>query len=295
MCEPDTLCVSSFTQTPPRAENPSWSQSSSFRANGVATNPSPSTSAIARSSRLTSSQNSSSPCRPQRQRGRHGAGAGSGETGSAECPPGTARCTGRGSRAGRGRCRRRRRHSRIGTDTARRRVRFARNPRRPGDWRRGQRLQPPVRGVELVDQRVPPGTARAAASRSLVPPRLEVVERHALLLDPREVAEVEDALALLRRSARGGGRWPRRASARRRSRRRRPRRSRRRSRARRPARARCRTCAAPSVATVRITSSGPSSQCFASLIAARTLQMLDRPSDGSAARTRLRARRRVRR
>src|SRR5438128_2576703 len=52
--------------------------------------------------------------------------------------------------------------------------------------------------VELVDHLVPHRHQLAqAAPECLVAARLEVVQRHALLLHPGEVTEVEDAVALV--------------------------------------------------------------------------------------------------
>ncbi len=53
LCEPDTLPVSSLTQTPPAAEKPRASESGPLRMNGVIPNPWPSTRATAVSSRCT--------------------------------------------------------------------------------------------------------------------------------------------------------------------------------------------------------------------------------------------------
>src|SRR5579885_248727 len=52
-------------------------------------------------------------------------------------------------------------------------------------------------GVELLDQRIPPRYRRLqAAPESLIPPPVEIRERHALLLDPGVVPEIEDPLAV---------------------------------------------------------------------------------------------------
>src|SRR5260370_10817630 len=52
-------------------------------------------------------------------------------------------------------------------------------------------------GVECLDQRVPAGDrGLKSAPKALLPPPVELVERHALLLDPGVIAEIEDALAI---------------------------------------------------------------------------------------------------
>src|SRR4029077_14823612 len=52
-------------------------------------------------------------------------------------------------------------------------------------------------GVERLDQRVPTGDGVVQPGlEGPVPPPFEIIERHALLLDPGVVAKVEDALAV---------------------------------------------------------------------------------------------------
>ncbi len=211
----------------------------------------------------TSAQNSASPRPPARgdvvgvEQPR-----GSGRTDSARRRPrGSAARPGRARAGGRGRRRRRGPRSgsgtgrRLGPATARRRSR-----RRRGGWRRAsQRSSTPVRALNSsisssqAGDRARAGRVQKAGSRRAS----KSSSGHALLLDPGEVAEVEDPLRAPRASARAGCRSRRRAGARRRPPPRRPRRSRRGSTCASASSRSLSYIAAPSVATVTTTSSRP--------------------------------------
>ena len=126
--------------------------------------------------------------------------------------------------------------SHNGTGPPRRRPAPSRSRRRPAAT--GSRR--PAGTVECRDHRVPGREElEQALPEALARARVELLERDALLLDPGEVAEIEDALAVARCASAARGRWTRRASAGRRSRPHRPHRSVRRNAAQRPSASRC--------------------------------------------------------
>ena len=160
LCEPETLPVSSLTQTPPRAENPSAAESSALRANGVS-EAVPSTRTRASSERTS---------RRARRRTAPEVGGveqvrkrtyGFSSSSSAETRP-----AGRARGAARGRRRRRagvRAAERIGL--ARRRRCPATSADEPALAGRSdaQHARP---GVELLDQLVPLGSGRLPAQNA---------------------------------------------------------------------------------------------------------------------------------
>ena len=158
----------------------------------------------------------------------------------------------------------------------------ARAQERDGRRRSSGDSRYPDAAVEVVDQAVPHGDGSRRPCQNDWSRRAdEVLDRDALLLDPREVAEVEDPLAVLGPELEQVVVVGAQQVLAERLAQRPPRRTRRRSPARGPCRARSRTS--------RRRRSPPSRsrrraqvECFASLIAASTLQMLESPSDESA-------------
>ena len=182
-------------------------------ANGVAAKPWPSTAATRVVELVRRARTKSSSLMPPRERQVVGVEQrrGSGRTGSARRRPGKPhRASGRARGARTWSTSSPRPRSGSGTGTGSPAPARAPQPAQTSGWQargRSQRLQHARAGVELVDHARPtPAALAQLAPEGRVAPGLEVLDRDALLLDPGEVAEVEDPLALLARQLAAGGR-----------------------------------------------------------------------------------------
>ena len=210
LCEPETLPVSSLTHTPPCPANAEASLKLALRSKGVTRNPAPSTRARSWSSRsMRSDHVSIGPARGTcgvigvQER----AVADEGIRLARRC--GKTSATAPGHDAGRGRYRRRAATSgsqgapvrpRRGDSRSRSRRRrsattgeVSRSSSRVGAPADSCLRAAPLRRVELVDQRVPAsGAARGIRPRWTDRGERRMLVMHALLLDPGVVAQVED-------------------------------------------------------------------------------------------------------